>query len=145
MKEAVFLFPYINQKDTISHPTMKTIIGLTAGGTVFDEAAGEITWDSESVSFSPRDWDERIIQTEARQHFHPLKLLKSQVWLMSYRGNLDKCLLALFKQCWFLVCKLSNLSLLAEVNRLSTSPIKHHQQGAGCHALGQERLITTSV
>lgn len=43
MKEAVFLFPSKNQKDMISHPAMKTIIGLTAGGTVCDEAAGEIT------------------------------------------------------------------------------------------------------
>lgn len=133
-----FLFPSIIHKDAISRPPMKTIIGLTARGIVWDEAAGEIAWDSETFPFSPRDRDEGITQTEARQLFHPSKkkLPETQVWLV---------LLARFRQRWILFCKLSNLSLLAEVNRLCTSPIKHHQQGAGCHASGQERLITTSA
>lgn len=30
------------------------------------------------------------------------------------------------------------------ISRLNTSPIKHHQQGAGCHTSGQEGLITAS-
>lgn len=121
----------------ISHPAMKTIIALTDGGLVSDEAAGEITWDF-SIFTNRRRWRD---DTDRRRTTFPSSVTARNSFMTGaiWEGNLERCLLAPYKQCWFHICTLSNLSLLAD----STLQLSTISRVLGATRRGR-RLITTS-
>lgn len=132
-----FLCPISPKGVTITHPAMKTIIALTAGGLVCDEAAGEITWDFSIFTKRRRRRD----HTDRRRTFPSSVTTTNSVTTgVIWEGDLQRCLLAPYKQCCFHVCALSNLSLLADSTLLQLSTIS---RVLGATRRGR-RLITTS-